>query len=663
MKSPSDIFNKNLAKLFIQSFVAVCGLILLLMIYHFVIFRLEGGNLQQPLSTLRIILAFMQKHNEMEFALCFAGCSFVLINLVPKIIRGILYMIFIVIVIFWVLYRILNIIHLYYAGSHLGRVFLSHIEISSISMIFNIKAIMILVIILFPVLFLLYFLLKIKLDYSSFSFPIRISVFLSLALIFSIALFIGDTDLKSFNVQMLLSDFKFNYPLTSQVPERFLLSSFIKDAAAHAGHDTRVNISPSTNEKIKTLFGIYIDNNKKLPLYKQHIYLDKFPYARLNHITPTPNIVIFAMESLSSRFLGYYGAPSPEISPNIDRFAHESMVVRPVYNASTPTIQGLVSLLCSHYPVYGHGDWFENNGSMNFDLLCLPEILKKKGYHTYNITPGDPYYTAQLPFMKANGMDIVDGAPTIRKVLQEEPKGSLFKGYTFSDHQVIGFLTERLKNNFYQEPFVMLISTNDFHPPFELPKDCIRYPQDNNPILHLVHNADAAFGTFLRYFESSSYAKKTILVLTADHALLPGVTYKRLFRDQNIGYYDEIPLIIYDPTHRLPQKLDITSSAVDVTPSLLHLLNIDMPNPFEGMSVFDRWGRTRHQNILGSHHDFLFYRLRGRNFSFNRDDLACDDHLEDSVRTEGKEVFTACDYYEWLQYKTWLVKDNRIWKD
>lgn len=530
-------------------------------------------------------------------------------------------------------------------------------------MVFNVKAILLFVIIPVPVVFSLYYLLKTRLDYSSFNLPIRIGIFFSLSLIFFIALLIGDRDLKSFNVQMWLSDFRFRYPMTAQTPERFLLSSFANQASAQTGNDSGGNISASTKEKLATFFGVYINDKNKFPLYKQHVFLNKFPYTRLKDITQTPNIVIFAMESLSSRLLGYYGAPFPEISPNIDRFARESMVVSPIYNASSPTMLGLVSQLCSYYPGQGKGDFLDSKGSMTFDLLCLPEILKKKGYHTYNITPGDPFYAGQLPFMKANGMDMVDGALTIKKVLQEEPKGMVFKGYTYSDHQIFAFLKERLKNQFFKEPFLILISSNDLHPHFQLPKDCKRYPQNDQPILHLVHNADAAFGTFLHYFENSVFSKNTILILTADHAFQPGVEYKRLFPNQNLTAYDEIPLMIYDPTHTLPKKLDITSSAVDIVPSLLHLLNIDIPNPFEGMSVFDRSGRAKHQNILGSQHDYQFCRLFGLGFFFSRDDLACDDHLNNSILPDRKDVFTSCDYFQWMQYKTWLAKNNRIWKE
>jgi phosphoglycerol transferase MdoB-like AlkP superfamily enzyme len=643
----------------IKSFLAICGLILLLICYHLLIFRLEGGDFHDPVKTILTLLAFMQKQKELEYLFWAAGFSFIALNFMPKRIKGPLYAISVIVITSWVLYRVFNLVHVYYAGTHVGKDFISHMEKSSFSMLWDIKALLLFIAIPVPMVFLLCFLLK-KLDHSSSGLKLKLIVFTILSLIFYSSTHLLKNELKSLTLNLWMSEFNYRNPAAVKIPEKFLFSSLEKKPFETTYGSIRETLPAVTKEKLKKFFGISIDEKASLPLFKKNVFSDKFPYTTVDNRTSTPNIIIFAMESLSSKLLGSYGAPFHEISPNIDKFANESLVVRPFYNSSTPTINGLVALLCSHHPVSGHKEWVDSKGSMNFDLLCLPEVLKERGYQSYNAVPGDPYFALQLPFMKANGMDGIYGALELKEVLKENPLGRVFEGSTYSDHQIIHFLINMLRTRHFAEPFTITVSTNDLHPPFRLPGDCIEYAGDRSSILRLVHNADAAFGDFWKYYKNSVFSSNTIIILTADHALFPGIEYKKLLSNQGIGFYDEIPFIIYDPTHELPKTLNVTSSSIDIVPSLLHLLDINVRNSFEGLSVFDRNGRIKFRGLLGSHQYLFFYRINGNNVYLNRDDIKCSDIPSDAAAAE--EAFTACDYSYWWQYERRLEQNDLIWK-
>jgi len=294
-------------------------------------------------------------------------------------------------------------------------------------------------------------------------------------------------------------------------------------------------------------------------------------------------------------------------------------------------------------------------------LLCLPEILRDKGYHSYNIISGDPYFASQLPFMKSNGMDEVYGALEMKEVLRENPYGSVFDETAYSDNQVAKFMIMGLQKRQFVEPFTITVSTTDLHFPFRMPKDSEKFPMEENPIINLVRNVDAVFGKFMEYYKKSEYSSNTIIVMTADHAFFPGVTYQKLTKNRNPGFYDEIPFIIYDPTHKLPKMLIMNSSSVDITPSILHLLDINIPNPFEGMSVFENNGRPAHQNLLGSHDYNFFYKVSDTITYFNRDDILCNDK-DGNSDPAANSVFNQCDYLYWWKYKKWLVTNNLVWK-
>jgi phosphoglycerol transferase MdoB-like AlkP superfamily enzyme len=646
-------------KSLMQSFLAIGGIVLLLIVYHLIIFRMEGGAFEQPVKTLRIIAAFMYKQKEWQqslFAVCF---SFLLINFAPQRIKSSLYRIFIFIVSLWVFYRTFNLAHVFYAGSHLGKDFISHIDKSSVSMMSDIKALLLLVVIPVPVIFTMHFLFK-KLDLSRYGLKMKCSVLLVLSLILYSLTAVVKNDVPSY---LWMSEFRYYYPAASQVPEKYLASSFKRDVSKVNSTAMQETLPASAKGKLKDIFGLHINEKDRLPLSKEHIFTGKFPYPGVDKRSASPNIILIAAEGLSSKLLGHYGSPYRGISPEFDAFAKGSLVIKPFYNSSLPTINGLVSMVCSHYPVTGHEDWIDNKGVMKYDLLCLPEVLKKRGYHSYNIVPGDPYFAKQAPFMKANGMDEVYGALKIREVLRENPYGRVFQETAYSDDQIMRSLIESLKTGSFKEPFLVVLSTDDLHPPFRLPKDAVKYAQQENPILHIVHTMDTAFGRFWEYYKKSAYSGNTIVILTADHALFPGIEYKKLTGDKGAGYYDEIPLIIHDPTHKLPGELIVNSSSVDIVPSLLHLLDINIPNPFEGASVFDSDGRMKHRGVLGSHQYLFFFRVNNENSSFMQEDIKCDNMRNDAAQSSASKAFTVCDYRDWWRYKRWLVENNRIWQE
>jgi lipoteichoic acid synthase len=430
------------------------------------------------------------------------------------------------------------------------------------------------------------------------------------------------------------------YPAVSKLPERVLLSSLLHTN----GLFYPAGLSPATTEKLKT-FGIFIDPKRKYPLYKEHTFYESIPYAKILPTAEKPNVIVFLMESLSARLLGIYGNRYENVTPHIDSFAKEALMVGPFFNSSTITVNGVTASLCSHYPSADRA-W----GSNDDCLICLPEILQKSKYHTYAIMNDR---SMKLSWLRNYVQTFEE--EEIKESLKEGPKGAIKT--VISDKQVFKYVNKQLGDRTLQEPFLMTVYTMDLHPPFHMPQDGVKYGDGKNILLNLVFNLDEAFGTFWEYFRKSSYAHNTILVFTADHAMYPWVDYRKYFYGVDaVREYDEIPLIVYDPTHRLPHHLNVTSTQVDIVPSLLHLLNIDIPNPFEGHSVFGEMGRKRYPNILGSHPNIFFYRQNNENKVFRRGDYTCKGN-----ENLANNTFTPCDYIEWLQYNEFLVKNNLIW--
>lgn len=119
----------------------------------------------------------------------------------------------------------------------------------------------------------------------------------------------------------------------------------------------------------------------------------------------------------------------------------------------------------------------------------------------------------------------------------------------------------------------------------------IKYKDGKNYTLNTIHNFDAGLGKFFDYFIKSPYAENTILIITADHAHFPEPEYLKVARkDLRPFFVDRIPLIIYDPFHKLPLSYDAQSqTSVSLAPTVLHLTGIQKAqNAFMGNSLFEK---------------------------------------------------------------------------
>jgi len=405
-------------------------------------------------------------------------------------------------------------------------------------------------------------------------------------------------------------------------------------------------------------FGLSFDEvDNQYPLVRNSTFTTAFPYPAVGNRSGNPNIIMLVFESLNSSLLGYKDVIPEKLTPNIDRFAAQSTRVEPLYSSSTPTINGLFAILCSHFPVFEHEHFDTYVRRENPDLYCLPEALRQKGYHSYFVLAGNPYYTNKRAFFTSNGFDEVRGAEEIKPVLGgEEYLGDW--GYT--DHQLLRYINTMLEQDGFEEPFFVIVETVDMHPWLRHKPDTPRFPGSRSILQDLVYSSDMAFGRFLGGFENSPYAGNTMLILTADHAMQPGKKYVEIIPGVEAVYYDELPFIIKSPVHNLPSVINVTSSSVDITPSLLHMLDINTPNPFEGLSVFDPAGRPAHHNVLGSNPAYYFFMQEGKKTALHRHEVDCRQY--GTVESPEKGL-GLCEYDYWLKYKRWLFTEGRIWDD
>lgn len=435
-------------------------------------------------------------------------------------------------------------------------------------------------------------------------------------------------------------------------PEFLISKSFIK---YFSNTIKGVELSVDVEDKLKNYGLFYNTNNYKL-IDRDKVFYESDLYLPERFKEKKPNIVIVFFESFSSRLTSVYNQEFLGVTPRLQDFSNNSntTIFKNFYNASTPTITGLISSLCSFYPPTGHEAIEKQSQFRKHNLLCLPEMLKKYGDYQdiVYITAVKKNFAHKDTIISSMGVDKIYGQEELSKLTKEEP---LSWGY--SDHQLYPLMEDLFKNS--KEPWLYMLSTVDNHPPYNLAKDEVLWEDGNNLVLNSVHTSDSAFGKFWDRFKNSNYYQNTIVIAVADHAIFPQALNNKYFSDKHKGLlpYDEIMFMIYMPENILPKEIDVLSSGVDFAPTILNILNINEPNSFEGWSILSE--RKKYPNILGMHEVGLYI---NENNVLNdyADPYFIDCKKENFI---NKTNLTLCELKHFFEWKKEMLLEGRFWKN
>lgn len=465
---------------------------------------------------------------------------------------------------------------------------------------------------------------------------------------------------------LTLSSFK-------NTPERQVIKSFY---TRYAGNEVVVSL-PSELQKKLERFGLFYHPEQFLVTEHSQIFDAKdcgvgvvsstkngVCKPLLSSISPKkkPNLVVIFLESYSARLTGPYNSRFKEVTPGLNAMAADpdTTLFKNYYNASTPTITGIISALCSFLPPTGHNEIQNDRKLQSHRLQCLPEMLKKYAGFTYTnyITAVDKEFAHKDGIFTSMGVDKVYGTKELASVIAGEP---LSWGY--SDHQLFPALARFMNNEATNQPFFMALSTVDTHPPFNLAKDEVPYGDGKQQVLNAFHTTDDAFLKFWQEFRSSTFASNTILVAVADHAIFPAALTKDLFPAEasSLTYYDENTLLMYVPDSVLPQVVTTTASGIDFAPTLLHLYGVNVTNTFEGHSIFA--DRGKYPNLVGMHELGLYINQMLPN---GKREVRYDvpDALEcpTTLTVSSTAPLSLCELKRLYQWKRQMFEEGRLWK-
>jgi phosphoglycerol transferase MdoB-like AlkP superfamily enzyme len=346
------------------------------------------------------------------------------------------------------------------------------------------------------------------------------------------------------------------------------------------------------------------------PFEKRAIYTQSLPFPATGD-TREKNLIVIFSEGLSARLIGAYGGGFAELTPNIDRLAARSMRVLHYYNHTAATYRGLQGQLTSGYPwAGGAGDaeaWDstgQRNAMMAIHYRSVPMILRELGYNTTFVSPH--HDTVSLNTMlRALGFNRVVSFDEVSQQIAPGNPMYAVEG-ALGDAELFHALNVMMQRHQLAKPgqsFFAGLYNFGTHAFLDVQAFGLKYRDGSNPALNKLHNYDHALGTFLDAFFASPYAQNTILVFTSDHATFPDPAYRQVTGEDFKPYFvDQVPLLIYDPFHRLPATYDAHGrTSIDLAPTLLQLLGVRRAdNSFLGTSLFEHDQRPFGFSAIGS---------------------------------------------------------------
>ena len=304
--------------------------------------------------------------------------------------------------------------------------------------------------------------------------------------------------------------------------------------------------------------------------------------------SPRPNILLITADDMSYSSPGFTGGVAPDVTPNIDRLAAESFSFEKAYVTVAVCQPSRQSMLSGRYPHnYGAVGFFP----MKEGIPTLPAMLRESGYFTGNIN-------------KTGHMSPIE---SFNWTFEAGEHGYSRPG---RDPQALAGALRDVINlaSSQDKPFLMIVNSSDPHRPFygephdiregaktpsrvyapeevtlpptlpDLPgirTDLARYASS-------VRRLDDAVGECMKVLEENDKLSSTLVIFTSDHGMpLPFGKFDAYLESNHTPLLFRWPDLIPEP--RVDSKHLV--SLVDITPTLLELAGVKVPENLDGRSL------------------------------------------------------------------------------
>jgi choline-sulfatase len=286
---------------------------------------------------------------------------------------------------------------------------------------------------------------------------------------------------------------------------------------------------------------------------------------------PGSNVLLITLDTTRADHMGYAGYVSAR-TPNLDRLAAEGVRCEAAYSPVPLTLPSHCTMLSGLYPP-AHG--VRNNGNYFLPeaVLTLAEMLGRRGYHT-------------SAFVSSFILDSRFGLNQGFAVYDDDFAGGAAKTYQSERNAADVFAAFSAWLAGYDGgKFFSWVHFFDPHAPYD-PPEPYRSAFADAPYDGEIAYVDHYVGEIIALLEEKRLLKNTLVVIAGDHGEAFGEHGER---GHQVFCYEEnlrVPLI-FRATGSLPEgmRLGQKTCLVDITPTILDLLQLPVPPTIQGRSL------------------------------------------------------------------------------
>ena len=294
-------------------------------------------------------------------------------------------------------------------------------------------------------------------------------------------------------------------------------------------------------------------------------------------------MILIASESLSNKYMHHFNPNiPPEASAPLDKL-YENYPSASLKHVSLSTLYGLSVIFMSHP--------FVKLTYENQYPFSLVKELKKHGFHTAFLRGANETYMDEHILFKQAGFDRVIGATYFN---QDPSYKKYINWWGLMDRKLFEYAVNYLKAH-KDEPVFLTILTLDSHVPLgRLDYAKLAYTEIDNPFYTTptLPRAFARFGQdvsdFLGRLDYMGLLDEdTLVLITPDHPSYSNTPTNALFKPYQ-PQFDNLPFIMITKNKiTAPVTDNALASQLDIAPTILDLLNMDIPRGMFGHSLFD----------------------------------------------------------------------------
>ena len=285
------------------------------------------------------------------------------------------------------------------------------------------------------------------------------------------------------------------------------------------------------------------------------------------------NVVIFIMESWSSRYVGASGGEE-DATPFFSRLSKDGVFFRNFFANAQRSIEAISAIITSIPP--SGGMVLSQSGALSqMPVRFLPSLLREKGYSTFFVHGAKRGSMGFSALVRQTG---IEQYISKEDILKEGGKDDGVWGIYDEDT----FLYSHRLFEAQTKPFFAIIFSLSSHTPYKLPREEFHFYKPGKPFFDFLNSlrySDYALSRFFDAARNAHYFSNTVFVIVGDHT-------EGKSAGNNLSQRFSVPCLIYAPRHISPMRVTKTATHVDLAPTLLDILRSSDDHASFGQSAF-----------------------------------------------------------------------------